>query len=188
MANQYLVQLIGYDSDPPGPEPGYGQRYPEPVAEGPVDTNFALPGLNGQNIREYVTDCKKFMRYVKEMVEGMLRALPKDRSLLRKDRSLFDIDLSCLIDNIRERMDRQSHVTSGLERLQHAPRFTSEERRNDSEEMALYRCADEGRQLMQTYYFQLIKLPLKPDAQLVAPLLNALIRELKTWIADACHF
>ena len=174
MANQYLVQ-----PDPLGPEPGYGQIYPEPVAEGPVDTDFAL---NGQNMREYVTGCLSFMQYMKDMVEGMLRTLPKNRRF-------FDTDLTCLIDNIGEKMDEQSHVTLALECLQDARWMrVLLERQNYSEDMALYRCADEGRQLMQTYYFQLRKLPPQPDAQVVAPLLNSLIRALNAWLAGARGF
>ena len=128
----------------------------------------------------YVVDCRFFMRYMKEMVEGMLRQL-------RSDRRAFDIHLTCLIHNIGEWMHDNSRVTFGLERLQHAPAFTSEERRNYSAEMALYRRADAGRRLIRGYYEKLIQLPVHPDAQLVAPLLIALIGALKTWLADACR-
>jgi hypothetical protein len=64
-------------------------------------------------MREYVTGCLSFMQYMKDMVEGMLRTLPKNRSL-------FDTDLTCLIYNIGEKMDKQSHVTLALEHLQDA--------------------------------------------------------------------
>jgi hypothetical protein len=53
--------------------------------------------------------------------------------------------------------------------------------------MKLYRRADAGRRLIQEYYLQLIHLPVNPDARLVAPLLTALIGELKMWLADACR-
>jgi hypothetical protein len=170
---------FGADFAPPGP--WYPRNYLEDVAEGPADAEFALWWeLNGQKMPVYVADCRFFMRYMKEMVEGMLREL-------RSGRRTFDIDLACLIHNIRKWMDDNSRVTFALERLQHAPAFTSEERRNYSAEMKLYRRADAGRRLIQEYYLQLIHLPVNPDARLVAPLLTALIGELKTWLADACR-
>lgn len=120
------------------------------------------------------------MRYVQEMVEGMLREL-------HSGRRTFDIDLACLIQYIRKWMHDNSRVTFGLERLQNAPAFTSEERRQFTAEMALYRRADVGRRLVRGYYSKLIHLPVNPDAELVAPLLTALIHALRNWLSDACR-
>jgi hypothetical protein len=177
--NQYLVQPPFVSDFPPsGPDPWYRPAAPlEPVAEGPVDAEFARWWrLNGENMPGYVARCRNFVR--DRLTTGVLHL----RHELHSDQRAFDRDLACLIHDIREWMFENSRVTFGLERLQDAPAFTSKERREFNAEMALYRRADAGRRLVKAHFDRLDKLQLVDDAQLIEPRLNALIRELEVWL------
>jgi len=180
--HEYPVQPFGVDFPPPGPDPLYHRNgLLEKVVQGPADDEFARWWRKyGENMPEYVADCRLFMGYILDTVWGMQSKLRRSRIY----RSSFVSDLDLLIRDIGVWMDGNSRVTSGLERLHDAPDFSREERREFQAEMALYRRADAGRRLVKAHYDRLGTIKFVDDP-LIAERLEALIRPLREWRADA---
>jgi len=176
--NQYLTHFVS-DFPPSGPDPWYRRNgLLENVAEGPADAEFAQWWrLNGQNMPGYVARCRLFVR--DRMATGVLLLLAD----LHK--SSFDSDLACLIHDIGVWMHGNSRVSFGLECLHDASDFTHEEEGKFSAEIALYRRADAGRRLVKAHYDRLRGIQLIDKPLFIKPLLEATIRALNNWRADA---